>query len=102
MVSRPAGPGYICVGDAAAVLDPAASHGVLKAIMSGMMAAHVILRAHAGEATPAAATAAYSAWLQEWFQADIAELRRFYSELPTPPPWVTDTGVEPGQGAVSR
>jgi hypothetical protein len=29
MVSRPAGPGDICVVDAAAVLDPGASHGVL-------------------------------------------------------------------------
>lgn len=96
MVSRPAGPGYICVGDAAAVLDPAASHGVLKAIMSGMMAAHVILRARTGEATVAAATAAYNAWLQEWFAADTAQLRSFYAELPSPPPWVLDSAADPG------
>ncbi len=95
MVSRPAGPGYICIGDAAAVLDPAASHGVLKAIMSGMMAAHVILRVHAGEAAPTAACAAYSAWLREWFQADTAELRRFYGKLSTPPPWVLHTPAAP-------
>ena len=88
IVSRPAGPGYVCVGDAAAVLDPAASHGVLKAIMSGMMAAHVVLRVHASETTPAAATATYSAWLREWFDADTKELRRFYRELPSPPEWV--------------
>ncbi|MBJ8205870.1 FAD-dependent oxidoreductase, partial [Bacillus cereus] len=39
-ISQPGGAGYFLVGDAAAVLDPASSHGVLKAIMSGMMAAH--------------------------------------------------------------
>ena len=98
MVSRPAGPGYFCVGDAAAVLDPAASHGVLKAIMSGMMAAHVILRAHAGETTPAAASATYSAWLGEWFAADTAQLRRFYAELPTPPPWAPGSAANPDFG----
>jgi flavin-dependent dehydrogenase len=90
MVSRPAAPGYICVGDAAAVLDPAASHGVLKAIMSGMMAAHVVLRVHHNETNGAAACAAYSAWVGEWFRADTTELRRFYRQLPTPPPWVLD------------
>jgi flavin-dependent dehydrogenase len=37
-----AGPGYFLVGDAAAMLDPASSHGVLKAIMSGMMTAHLV------------------------------------------------------------
>lgn len=100
MVSRPAGLGYFCIGDAAAVLDPAASHGVLKAIMSGMMAAHVILRVHAGVVTPAAASDAYNAWLQEWFAADTAQLRRFYAELPSPPPWVLEagSGYESGAG----
>jgi flavin-dependent dehydrogenase len=36
-----AGLGWFIVGDAAAVLDPSSSHGVLKAIMSGMMAGHL-------------------------------------------------------------
>jgi hypothetical protein len=36
-----AGLGWFIVGDAAAVLDPSCSHGVLKAIMSGMMAGHL-------------------------------------------------------------
>ena len=37
-----AGAGYFIVGDAAAVLDPASSHGILRAIMSGIMAGHAI------------------------------------------------------------
>ncbi|MEO6878090.1 MAG: tryptophan 7-halogenase, partial [Gemmatimonadaceae bacterium] len=53
IVERPAGPGYLCVGDAASVLDPASSHGVLKALMSGMMAGHVITESARG-AVPSA------------------------------------------------
>jgi len=44
-IARPcAGPGYFMVGDAAWALDPASSHGVLKAIMSGMIVADGIGR----------------------------------------------------------
>jgi flavin-dependent dehydrogenase len=43
IISPAAGPGFFLVGDAVAVLDPASSHGVLKALMTGMMAAHLIL-----------------------------------------------------------
>jgi flavin-dependent dehydrogenase len=90
IVSQPAGPGYVCVGDAAAVLDPASSHGVLKGLMSGMMAAHVIAQVESGTATHAAAIEAYSVGLREWFEADTRELRRMYRELPRPPHWVRE------------
>jgi flavin-dependent dehydrogenase len=90
LVSQPAGPGYVCVGDAAAVLDPASSHGVLKGLMSGMMAAHVISHVASGHASIGEATEAYSGWLRAWFQADAAELRRMYQELPHPPSWVRE------------
>jgi flavin-dependent dehydrogenase len=90
IVSQPAGPGYVCVGDAAAVLDPASSHGVLKGLMSGMMAVHVISQVTSGNATVVAATEAYSDWLREWFQTDSKELRRMYRELPHPPSWVRE------------
>ena len=90
LVSRPAGAGYLCVGDAAAVLDPASSHGVLKGLMSGMMAAHVISQVVTGGASDVAATETYSAWLREWFHADVRELRRMYRELPHPPAWVRE------------
>ena len=38
----PAKTGFYAVGDAAAVLDPACSHGVLRALTSGIMAASCI------------------------------------------------------------
>jgi flavin-dependent dehydrogenase len=97
IVSQPAGPGFVCVGDAAAVLDPASAHGVLKGLMSGMMAAHVITQVASGKASVVTATAAYSDWLREWFRADVRELRRMYQALPHPPPWVRERPASFGE-----
>jgi flavin-dependent dehydrogenase len=97
IVSQPAGPGYVCVGDAAAVLDPASSHGVLKGLMSGMMAVHVIAQVESGTASIAAATEAYSTWLRDWFQADTRALRRMYQELPHPPSWLGEDPASFGE-----
>lgn len=44
IVDRCAGPGYFVIGDAAAVTDPSSSKGVLRAMMSGMLAAHGVIR----------------------------------------------------------
>ena len=74
MVERPAGPGYVYVGEAVCVLDPAASHGVLKALMSGMMAAHVIAEGGGGE--------------------DVGALTELYRMHAHPSGWVVD-----GEGA---
>ena len=73
-----AGPGYILLGDAAATLDPASSHGVLRGLMSGMLCAHLIHRqAHAGLST-AALIAKYRHWMSEQFRYDVRELRAHY------------------------
>src|SRR6266568_496170 len=78
-LGQSAGPGYFIVGDAATVLDPASSHGVLRALMSGMFAAFLIHRTLKG-ATPAAdAERHYSSWMWRWFRHDAANLASFYS-----------------------
>jgi flavin-dependent dehydrogenase len=77
----PAGPGYFLCGDAAAVLDPASSHGVLKGLMSGIYAGHLIEQLHARQKSEIAAAAEYSDWLTRWFQHDVVELRKRYSEM---------------------
>jgi flavin-dependent dehydrogenase len=76
-----AGPGYFLVGDAALVLDPAASHGVLRAMMSGMMAAHNAAEALSGAITPTQAIAAYSGWIAAWFERDVAAMTDLYKTL---------------------
>lgn len=80
-VTPVSGAGFFLVGDAAASLDPAASRGVIKGIMSGMMAAHLVQRVlHDGEDESRAASA-YGQWLSDWFDADVAALRALYAEL---------------------
>lgn len=77
-----AGPGYFLVGDAAFVLDPAASHGVLKALMSGMLAAHYIAQVlqQGGDETQVASE--FSRWLNQWFEHDVRRLRELYEFFP--------------------
>lgn len=89
IVKETAGPGYFIVGDAAAVLDPAASHGVLKAVMSGILAGHCITRVLWYGHPEATATRAYRQWLSDWFKHDVTGLKKLYSGLPNPPAWVS-------------
>jgi flavin-dependent dehydrogenase len=87
-VEESAGPGYFLAGDAAVVLDPASSHGVLRAILSGMLAGHLIVEAVAGSRGEDAIAQSYDAWLASWFARDVAKLRDLYSGLPKPPRWL--------------
>ena len=81
MAARAAGPGWFMVGDAAAALDPTSSHGVLKAIISGMTAGHLMAAVLDGKAPPEATAAAYHEWLAGWFSEDAAKLTQFYRRL---------------------
>lgn len=83
IVERTAGAGYFLVGDAAAVLDPASSHGVLKAIMAGMMAAHSAVQVFARRLTEQDAARQYCDWVREWFEHDVARLTELYSIFET-------------------
>lgn len=73
-----AGPGYFLAGDSAAVLDPSSSHGVLRAIMSGMQAAHLAVRHLCHGANAQVCASMYQAWLTRWFQHDVEEMSGAY------------------------
>lgn len=91
VVRRPAGPGFFVTGDAAAVLDPASSHGVLKAILSGMLAARGIVETLSfGDGVTVARS--YGNWINAQFDHDVAGLRGLYGRLPKPPSWVRERG----------
>ena len=79
-VAQPSGPGYFIVGDAAAVLDPASSHGVLRALMSGIMAADVIQRVDVSPIDEARLTSGYCDWWSGWLWHDMDRLRDWYRE----------------------
>jgi flavin-dependent dehydrogenase len=89
VVTETAGLGYFLVGDAAAVLDPASSHGVLKAIMSGMMAGYLITQIINQGQAEIKATQGYCQWVDHWFQHDLGKLRELYSILPDAPEWAS-------------
>ena len=69
---------WFMMGDAAVVLDPLSSHGVLRALMSGMQVAHLIVSTLQGTISKARAAQLYSKWLREWFYRDLTRLREFY------------------------
>ncbi len=76
-----AGPGWMLIGDAAAQLDPASSHGVLKALMSGVAAAHSMSAVLTRGAPERQAANAYHAWLAGGFDTDVQRLAAAYRAL---------------------
>jgi len=76
LARRPASSAYFLVGDAAAVLDPSSSHGILRALSSGILAATCIARIIKGGSTDVRGiTAGYDAWQRDWFLKDVSRLR---------------------------
>ena len=88
LLDRCAGPGYFVAGDAASVLDPCAGHGVLRALMTGMYAAHLAVLAAQGRADPRVCADQYQRWLTRWWRHDAHALKQLYAELPKAPAWV--------------
>lgn len=78
-----AGPGYFLVGDAASVLDPSSSHGVLKALMSGMLAGQLVCQILIGAVSERPAAEQYSGWIKRWFNHDVMHLDALYARLET-------------------
>jgi 2-polyprenyl-6-methoxyphenol hydroxylase-like FAD-dependent oxidoreductase len=71
-----AGPGYFLLGDAACLMDPSAANGVLRALMSGIYAVHLIDAIRQEGSTPAQAAAEYRRWMEELFDRSSDELQR--------------------------
>lgn len=76
-----AGPGYFLVGDAATVFDPSSSHGVLRALMTGIQAASLILRGEGDQQCGALVARLYRDWLGGWVRSDVTEMQRLYRLL---------------------
>lgn len=76
----PAGDGYFLVGDAAFCVDPAAGHGLLKAVMSGIYAASLIHHVLEARIFPQKATAIFSHWMHDWFKNDTTVLEALYNK----------------------
>jgi 2-polyprenyl-6-methoxyphenol hydroxylase-like FAD-dependent oxidoreductase len=89
-IARPsAGPGYFLAGDAAWVLDPASSHGVLFAFMSALAATQAIAELLQSPEDHERIQARYSTWTEGWFCRDAAALISLYAAMNTPPSWLS-------------
>ncbi|MEE9452372.1 MAG: FAD-dependent oxidoreductase [Gammaproteobacteria bacterium] len=82
-----AGSGFFLVGDAAFVLDPASSHGVLKALLSGIKAADLTTKIMIKDILSTEAVLNYQQWLCDWYQHDVGELQVLYQKA-----WKTKGG----------
>jgi flavin-dependent dehydrogenase len=97
-VEAPAGEGYFLAGDAAAVVDPASSQGVLRALMQGMMAAHLITACVKGTVPETEAARYYRGWVRDMYQRSASALRTQYASIPGAPAW----GAKPSNWSDSR
>ncbi len=77
-----AGPGFFLVGDAAANLDPSSSHGVLRALMSGILCSHLIEGFQQGKMTEEEVAKSYQIWLSQQFRKDEMLLHQYYLDSP--------------------
>jgi flavin-dependent dehydrogenase len=74
-----AGLGWFLLGDAASVLDPTSSHGVLRALMSGVLASHLIESVACGRLSESSAIDYYVQWMNEQFHRDVSALKELYA-----------------------
>ena len=81
IANHTAGPGYFLTGDAASVVDPLSSHGLLKAVMSGMKAAHHSTAVLRRGVSPDAGANDYHTWLARWFRQNRSGLGDLYSAV---------------------
>jgi flavin-dependent dehydrogenase len=77
-----AGPGYFLTGDAAAVLDPASSHGVLRALMSGIFCSHLAIGCAANKISENDAAETYRTWMIDKYSHDEKQMLKLYRESP--------------------
>jgi flavin-dependent dehydrogenase len=77
-LENPSGSGYFVIGDAATVVDPASSHGVIRALMAGLQSAHLLLLTFAGALTESEASQRYNSWLRQSFDSETATLSGLY------------------------
>lgn len=81
LARNPAQPGWFSVGDAAAVLDPTSANGVLRALLSGIMAGKLISGIQSSVVPEEEAVGVYNEWLANWFFSAANTLSGFYGSL---------------------
>ena len=84
-----AGYGFFLLGDAASTLDPSSSHGVLTALMSGILFGHLMEGYYHKAIGESVIIEAYREWTCLQFKQDERLLRQHYVESPAGQRFVT-------------
>ncbi|MCV6600949.1 MAG: FAD-dependent monooxygenase [Cohaesibacter sp.] len=71
---RPVSKNLFRIGDAAFRMDPSTGKGVLRAIMSAMMAVHLARHHHMSDLAYCEIERTYTKWLSGWFWSDFKEI----------------------------
>jgi flavin-dependent dehydrogenase len=79
ILDNPALPNYFAVGDSASVLDPSSSHGVIRALATGIKAGFLARRALHNVQSSRQIANGYARWLNRWFEHDVRRLQTAYS-----------------------
>lgn len=79
IVSQPAGRGYFIAGDAAMVVDPASSDGVIRSLLSGRFAGHLAGLVLSSAMAEESAAEQYASWLRARFTHCVTSLDEAYS-----------------------
>jgi flavin-dependent dehydrogenase len=79
IVNKPAGHGYFIAGDAAAVVDPAASDGFIRSVLSGRLAGHLASQVLCSGMAEEFAAEQYAFWIQGQFARCVTKLDQVYS-----------------------
>lgn len=88
-VNQLANRGFFIIGDAALVLDPSSSHGIIRGIMSGIQVSHLINEIYNNKISVSNASFNYNNWMSSWFFHDLNKLKDFYAQYhPNPPSWL--------------
>ena len=96
-----AGPGWVAAGDAAVVLDPASSHGVLRGLMTGRHAGRLVQAVLAG-GDERRLSASYGSFVAHWFEHDVRALEELYGRLPEPPAWLALSSRPAARSSAAR
>ena len=99
-----AGRGFFVCGDAGALIDPAASQGVIRALLGGATAGGLIALCLAGQTSERGAAVRYRSWLAAAHRREALRLRALYSRLPAAPAWCRPRapGGTPGEADHDR
>lgn len=75
-----AGPGFFLLGDAAATLDPSSSHGVLRALMSGILCGHLVAGCQYKGVAERILIDSYRTWVCTQFEYDEKRMCQQYAD----------------------